>query len=211
MRRKNKWSNKLSITIGVLTLAMVFGFIGFSIGYYRQSNQISQIDFNKQRQQQKLINSLLRTQDGIKNQTVINTGDTISQNTKIIYKTKYTQCGSIIEEEQPMDVDLIGLSEEGLKEYIYEKYQNSEVESFSNKKVVISKIENKVCPNHYKVSVHQGYIAVYKFDEEGEKHLVERTKIPVNHLPVIDQEKLQRGILVENLEEVNKLLEDYSS
>lgn len=209
--------NKLSLVTGILTLALVFGFIGFTIGYYGQSNDISEAELNKEAQQ-KLINALLQAQenriynnDQKNNQTVINSGDTISKNTKLIYKIKYTQCGSIIEEEINPTMDLIGLNEEGLKNYVNQNYQNSEVESFSKQEVIIFKIENRVCPNHYMVSIHQGYIAVYKYDKEGNKHLVERTNIPVNRLPVIDQEKLQRGILLEDLKEVNQLLEDFSS
>ena len=213
MRRKKMWPLILSI----LTLALVFSSIGFTVGYYRYSSQISQEKLERQKEQERL-NALIKAQeDSLYNlnkdneMSVTKYGDTISKETTLVYKILYTQCQSVIEKMEQPSLELIGLNEKGFEEYLKQNHPNWEIESFSKKDIIVIKRENKICPNHYVISVNEGYIAIYKYDEDGTKSLVDQTEIPINLLPTVDQEKLQRGILVETMEDVNQLLEDYSS
>lgn len=213
MRRKKIWPLILSI----LTLALVFSSIGFAVGYYRYSSQISQEKLERQKEQE-LLNALIKSQeDSLYNinkdneMTVTKHGDTISKETKLVYKILYTQCQDVIEKKEQPSLELIGLNKNGFEEYLKQNHPNWEIESFSKNEIIIIKRENRICPNHYVISVNKGYIAIYKYDEDGIKSLVDQTEIPINLLPTVDQEKLQRGILVETMEDVNRLLEDYSS
>jgi len=209
--------NRLSLIIGVLTLALFFSSIGFVVGYYRYSGQISQEKLERQKEQE-ILNALIKAQqDSFYNfnkqddTAVTNYGDTITKDTIIIYKILYTQCQNTTEEREPAKLELIGLNEKGFEEYVNKNLTNTEIQSFSKEQIVLEKRENRVCPNHYLISVNNGYIAIYQYDEDGVKQLVDQTGIPITILPIVDQEKLQRGILVETLEDVNELLEDYSS
>lgn len=212
-----KKQNKLQLIIGVLTLALFFSSVGFGIGYYRYSNQIAQEKLERQKEQE-LLNTIIKAQEdrlySIKKEnetTVTNHGDTITKDTIITYKILYTQCQDTIEEREQVKSELIGLNENGFAEYVKKNMPNAEVETYSKEEIIILSRENRVCPNHYLISVNNGYITVYKYNEDGEKDLIEQTRIPIRILPIIDQEKLQRGILVDTTEDVNQLLEDYSS
>lgn len=206
-----------SLILAALALAIFFSSIGFAVGYFRYSSQISEENRNRQKQQE-LLNALLKAQENsIYNltkedeSTVTSYGDTITKETVIINKVFYTQCQDTIETEETVKAELIGLNEKGFKDYINQNKPGFEIEDFSKEKIVLKYRQNKVCPNHYLISINNGYIAVYKYDENGEKTLVNQTEIPVKMLPTVDQEKLQNGILVETLEDVEQLLEDFSS
>ncbi len=205
------------LIISFLVLALVFGSIGFVAAYYKYSGQIARERSERQKEQE-LLQALIKEQENCSHNidrsnevTVTNYNDIINNKTELIYKTLHTQCEDIIEEVQKPEPELIGLNKDGFKEYLTKNQLNWEIESFSKEKVVLSRQVNKVCPNHYLVTVNKGYITIYKYNEDGSKELVEQTDIPINILPVMDQEKLQKGILVDTKKEVNQLLEDYSS
>ncbi len=205
------------LIISFLVLALVFGSIGFVAAYYKYSGQIARERSERQKEQE-LLQALIKEQENCSHNidrsnevTVTNYNDIINNETKLIYKTLHTQCEDIIEEVQKPEPELIGLNKDGFKEYLTKNQLNWEIERFSKEKVVLSRQVNKVCPNHYLVTVNKGYITIYKYNEDGSKELVEQTDIPINILPVMDQEKLQKGILVDTKKEVNQLLEDYSS
>lgn len=213
MRRKQR----LPLIIGILTLALIFSSIGFVVGYYRYSSLISKEKLERQKEQE-LLQALIKAQEDSwynmnkGNETQVTSyGDIIGTNTVLINKILYTQCEDVIEEEEKPTSDLIGLNKKGFEDYLAANRLNWDLESFSKEEIILIKRENKVCPNDYVVSVNKGYIAVYKYDKDGEKKLIDQTEIPINVLPTVDQEKLQRGIIVKTLDEVNQLLEDYSS
>lgn len=208
----------LPLIISFLILALVFGSIGFAAAYYKYSGQMAKEKFERQ-EEQELLQALIKAQEDSlhsidKNDeiAVTNCNDTINCETQLIYKTLYTQCEDIITEEvQSPTLELVGLNKDGFEEYLIRNQLDWEIESFTKEKVVLLKQINKICPNHYLVSVNKGYITIYKYDEDGNKELIKQTDIPINILPIMDQEKLQKGILVNTEKEVNQLLEDYSS
>ena len=209
----------LPVIISFLILALVFGSIGFVVAYYKYSGQIAR-ERTEMQKEQELLQALIKAQeespyninkDNNDRITVSNYNDIINHETQLIYETLYTQCGDIIEELRSPTSELIGLNKDGLEEYLIGNQLDWEIECFSKEKVVLSKQADEICPNHYLVSVKNGCIAIYKYYENGEKRLIQQTDIPINILPVIDQEKLQKGILVNTEKEVNQLLEDYSS
>ena len=209
----------LPLIVSFLILALVFGFIGFTAAYYRYSGQVARERTERQKEQE-LLQALIRAQEDSlsphdidKNDeaTVASYSDIINCETQLIYKTLYTQCEDTVKEVQKPTSELVGLNKDGLEEYLTKNRSDWEIESFSKEKVVLLKQLNKVCPNHYLVSVNKGCIAIYKYNEDGNKELIKQTDIPINILPIVDQEKLQKGILVNTKKEVNQLLEDYSS
>ncbi len=217
MRRKKL----LPLTVSFLILALVFSSIGFLASYYKYSGQLAKEKLDRQKEQE-LLQALIRAQedklynfnknnDKDNELSVSKHNDTINKDTELIYKTLYTQCEDIIEDKQEAKSELIGLNKDGFKEYLIKNQIDWEIESFSKENVVLLKQVNKTCPNHYLLSVNKGYIAIYKFNEDSTKELIENTDIPINILPNVDQEKLQKGILVNTMKEINELLEDFSS
>ncbi|HZJ76728.1 MAG TPA: BofC C-terminal domain-containing protein [Oscillospiraceae bacterium] len=213
MRRRRT----LPLIISFLVLALVFGSIGFVTAYYKYSGQIARERSERQKEQE-LLQALIKAQEDYSYNTdenngitVTNYNDTINNDTELIYKTLHTQCEDTVEEVQKPEPELIGLNKDGFEKYLIENQQDWEIESFSKEKIVLSRQANKVCPSHYLVIVDNGYITIYKYNEDGSRELVEQTDIPINILPVMDQEKLRKGILLDTKKEVNQLLEDYGS
>lgn len=212
MRRK-----RFSPIVIMLISAIAFSSIGFMTAYYKYSKEIAQEKIERKKEQQ-LLQALINAQQSdlynaskSNEKTVTSYNDIIDNKTQLIYKTLYTQCEHIIEENQQLTPELIGLNNEGLQKYLKANQLDLEIESFSKESVVLIRKIDKICPNHYLISVDKGYIAIYKYDKHSNKEILEKTDIPINILPVVDQERLQEGILLETMEEVNQLLEDYSS
>lgn len=137
--------------------------------------------------------------------------NSVGLDTRIIFRTHYTRCQTIKDDAVESFEAIVGLKEAGFKAYALEEYMDWQVVRFSAEEIILFQRKDQICPDHYYVSENEGYIVVFKFNEAGERYIVERTNIPVSHLPDIDQEKIRRGILVRTREEVNQLLEDYSS
>ncbi len=213
MRRRRT----LPLIVSFLILASVFSLIGFTAAYYKYSGQIAR-EKSERQEEQELLQALIRAQENSlhnvdKNSetAVTNYSDIINYETQLVYRTLYAQCEDVVDEVQGPILELIGLNKDGLEEYLIKNQLNWEIEGFSKEKVILLKRVAGICPNHYLISVNKGYIVIYKYNEYGDKELIKQTDIPVNILPIVDQEKLQKGILVNTEKEVNQLLEDYSS
>lgn len=217
MRRRRGLPSLLTIFI----IAIIFTSIGFILAYYQFSGQMARERLDREEEERQLQALIEGRQDKIGNLNenpnedrdiiVTRYRDTIDSNTSLIYKTLYSQCDHIVEEEGQVTEDLIGLNREGFQEYLISNQTGWEIESFEKVEITLLRQVNGACPDHYLVSVKGAYIAVYKYDKDNKKKLIEETDIAINILPIVDQEKLQKGILLETRQEVNKLLEDYSS
>ena len=73
--------------------------------------------------------------------------------------------------------------------------------------------QNVVSPNdikeEYILRENNGYIAIYKVDENGKEILIKTTEIVVAYLPDIDKIELSKGIRVFGKEKLNLRIEDY--
>lgn len=214
MRRRR--SSPIAIIIFAAGFLLV-GLVGFTIGYnvYPIRNDIDN-NVTIDRQKGNLSHNPEDNDPLEKQPNDITTPVTIVENsvgidTKLIFRTHYTKCQTIKDVSVEPFEAIIGLKEEAFKAYALEEYKDWQLVRFSDKEIIFFQRKEQVCPDHYFVSESEGYIVVFKFNEAGERYIVERTNIPVSHLPDIDQEKIRRGILVRTREEVNQLLEDYSS
>ncbi|WP_425446039.1 BofC C-terminal domain-containing protein [Dethiothermospora halolimnae] len=136
----------------------------------------------------------------------------IGPNTEVVYKTHYRRCGHTIEEKKPSDDYMVNMTEEQLNDFIIKEHPSWKLKSFSNDKIVIEIEKNHLCPEHYIIGIKDGNLAIYKVNKDGEKILKMKYKDSnILMLKKIDQEKLERGIVVDSLEEVDSVLEDYMS
>ncbi|SNS34184.1 BofC C-terminal domain-containing protein [Anaerovirgula multivorans] len=216
-RRRNRFPFKILFFV----MAFSFVLVGFFIGYYRMGpsheEEIPFVNENENiddRDEEMLSQEDLIPLEDENNTSVTSLQDSIGQETKIIYKTFYTECENTIEEVLTPISSMIGLNEEGFTEYLQRNNLLFSVESFSNDEVVLIQSKNAICPqhyNHYLITEKDGNIAIYHINNRGDKILIETTSIPVSILPQVDQLKLQKGILRKTKEEAYQLLEDYSS
>ena len=68
---------------------------------------------------------------------------------------------------------------------------------------------NEFCNEHYLLKEDNGYISIYKLDENSNETFLETTDISTNYLTEEDLKKIQEGIKIYTKKELNKTLEDF--
>ncbi len=133
--------------------------------------------------------------------------DRISGDTRLIFKSHYTECGDVVVERKEVPREIVGYNLEMLENY----YSIWEIERFGSDEVIMVREIEGISPNHYLLGVQDGYVAIYGFGEDGKPLLKEITDVPVSILRLNDQHDLRKGILLDNMDEVNQFLEEFGS
>ncbi len=203
--------------IGFFVVWLCFGVAGFVFGYYyspeRDSEKplhIVEENTDDETRQQGIDINNFENNNELEEKPVSSYDLVVGEDTKVVFRTLYEKCQETNDEVKKPLNEMLGLKEKDFKEYTAQNLKEWQMVRFSGDEIVLFQRKNQVCPNHFLVSQEDGYIAIYKYDEEGKKNLVEKTQIPISVLPKLDQDKLNRGILLPTREEVNQLLEDYS-
>ncbi len=145
----------------------------------------------------------------------------ITQRTKLKIENYNRKEGSIVEVDENMPVEYIGMDRQELEDYLesYEQspsisdleigFESYQVMSFSNKQVVLRKtfLPPNVMYKYYLTS-QDGCVIVYYIDK---KTVFEYTNICVDTLPVEIQKQLQRGKYITDIDSLYDFLENYSS
>jgi hypothetical protein len=178
---------------------------GFIIGYVAtlegKPDKLHKLDVSELEHEEQIENN---REEVTVDQTA---GNRISLNTRLIFQTRYSECGHTVVERKEVPTEIVDFDEHGVKEY----YQPWEIKEFSNEEIVLTRQVEGICPKHYLLGVQDGYIAVYEFGENGKPVLKEITDIPISILRLNDQHRLRKGILLDSIEEVNQFLEEFSS
>ena len=213
MRRRRRAPYAIILaTTGILVVGIIGFFIGYRVYPIRNNEENKVAIENKQGSVDEVPNLDKTIVDQPDETTPVNIiENSVRVDTKLVFRTHYTQCQTIKDVPQETVEEMIGLKENALKEYVLQNYKDWQVVRFSTEEIILFQRKEQICPDHYFVSEMNGLIVVFKFNEAGERYVVEKTNIPVSHLPDIDQEKIKRGILIRTRAEVNQLLEDYSS
>jgi hypothetical protein len=141
--------------------------------------------------------------------TAINMPDKniLTPNTQLIFKTFYNSCKHTREKAVQAANDEVNMNAEQLKE----KYKGWEITAFSPPIVELSKAIDTYCPSHYIIGVDNGYIAIYAYDENGNKNMQEKTDISIATLTPEDQQALTAGIIVDTEDQKEQTLEGFSN
>ncbi|KPU28001.1 hypothetical protein TR13x_01240 [Caloranaerobacter sp. TR13] len=135
----------------------------------------------------------------------------IGPNTVIEYINYYKKCNDTLTQIVEPEKAIINLNEEDYKKYLETDHPNWQLLSFSNEKVIVKRELDRYCPNHYIISVKDNKIAIFKFNDMGEKVLVEIINKSVSTLKEIDQKRLKKGIVVDSEEEIGDIIENFIS
>lgn len=129
----------------------------------------------------------------------------VSPNAKIIFNNYYKSCGHIDTIEEFPSEDVVNMYEEQLKE----KYSDYDIQEFLNEKISLYKEIEGFCDEHYLLIEEQGYLTIYKIENNGDKILFSKTNVSLEYLTDTDNVQLKQGIYVYGLEELNRTLEDF--
>lgn len=127
----------------------------------------------------------------------------VTANTRIIFKTYYTLCSHMIDQELLDTKELVNMTETKLAE----RYPDWSVAEFSSKQVILKREIQTYCPRHFIISSKDGYVAIYVYNSDGVKTLFEMTDNPISVLTPDDQRNLEYGIVADSEEELQQTLE----
>ena len=129
----------------------------------------------------------------------------ISPNCFMTLKVTYKKCGHQRSKYIKVPDELVNKTEKELQE----KYQEWNIQSFSDTEIILTKEEEGECGEHYLVQDKDGNVVIYQILEDGTKKEYEKTDIWTEYLSDSDKKQLQEGIKINGRQELNQLIEDF--
>lgn len=129
----------------------------------------------------------------------------ISPNCFITLKKTYKKCGHTASEYLKIPEELVNKTQEDLKE----KYEDWNIEKFSDTEIILIKEEEGECGEHYIVRENNGKVTIYEILEDGSEKEYEITDIGTEYLTETDKINMQNGIRVNGKQALNQLIEDF--
>lgn len=129
----------------------------------------------------------------------------ISPNCFITLKKLYKECGHTTSEYLEIPEELVNKTQENLKE----KYENWNIEKFSDTEIILSKEEEGECGEHFIVRDKEGKVTIYEVLKDGSEQEYEVTDIWTEYLTQTDKINMQNGIRVNGKQALNQLIEDF--
>lgn len=214
-KRRRKSRSYILVTLLLIILSTAFG-----IGYFLNYNGSENINKNNPAPQSNLqIPDSLKTSaakvDTVDTGSGTDNADTaasmtdkglITPNTKIRFITYFTLCGHTIEKDITPNDDEVNMTEE---QYC-SRYPGWEATRFDSEEVIMRKQLDTNCPKHYIIGIQDGFIAIFVYNENGEKVLKEKTDISISTLTPEDQKSLESGIIADTEDDLELKLEGFS-
>lgn len=129
----------------------------------------------------------------------------IGINTKLVIKEKYTDCNHETKYEEKVSKNMINLT----KEEFENKFPEYKLKEFSKEEIIVEEKIEGICNEHFKLGLGDEFIEVFRLNSDEEEELYLVTNINIDYLPENDIEKLDSGILVYGIDNINSKLEDY--
>ncbi|QXM05924.1 BofC C-terminal domain-containing protein [Crassaminicella indica] len=218
-RRRRRRKGK--IFVGCLVLLM----IGFAYGYVTNDSKMPKhiknnnenalnigeiaVKIPKHHEEQK---ENVKKQDPINEHSLIVSEENIvTDNTQIVFNTYYKKTRDMIKKKRRIPRELIGKNLDELRDYLNKNYAEWDIRECNKDKIELYQVTDEIPPNFYIAKEYNGYIAIFQVDEKGEYILKETTEIPISSLSNMDAQYVKNGIVKKNREEIDQILEDYSS
>lgn len=167
---------------------------------------------NNKKPKEQNENKNVNDQDTIEDRNVIVPEmNTVTDSTQIVFNTYYKKTRDMVKKESNPPKELVGRNLDELKVYLNERYKEWDVRGCNKDKVELYQESDQIPPNFYIAKEHNGYIGVFQVNEKGQDILIEETEIPTSSLSSMDLEYVKKGIVKKNRDEINQILEDYSS
>ncbi|OPJ56757.1 BofC C-terminal domain-containing protein [Alkalithermobacter paradoxus] len=192
------FQRRRSFKLPILIFACVVLVGGFYIG-----------KFLEKREDKQVIKPIVA--DVENNENTEEPGIILKKGSIMTFKTLFKKCNDIVEKTENIPDELVGFDEDKLKRHVKFNYPAWNLIEIDPNSIVLFREIDSYCKDHYEIGEEEGRLVIYKYDEEGIKQMVEKTEYPISHLPEVDQEKIKNGIVVNSLEEVNQMLEDFGS
>ncbi|ADL08138.1 BofC C-terminal domain-containing protein [Thermosediminibacter oceani] len=127
----------------------------------------------------------------------------LSPGAKIVFVTRYRDCGHELQKEHPVDDKFLGYTRSRLEE----EFKEWKIESFSSSQVILKREVDGICDNHYYIGIEDGYVVLFQGEPGKNSKVLEKTDIPAEILKEEDRKLLENGIIVNNRDEFLKIRE----
>ena len=133
------------------------------------------------------------------------TEEKVSFDAVFALKKYYNECGHSNLNYVELPNELINLTENEINKL----YSNWRVEKFSSKEIVLAQNIDTMCNDHYLLKLGNENIEIYKVQEAEDYKLLKETNISKDYLTEKDISKLEEGIFVFGISNLNSALEDF--
>ncbi len=136
----------------------------------------------------------------------------LTPNTFIEKRIHFASCNHVVSDVNLIESELVNMTKDELIHHLEYSSPSEKLISFSSSKVTLAISKNHLCQNHYIIGEHNGIIAIFSIDENGDRVLDKLfEEYPISLLMEIDQQKIKEGILVDSEEELSEILENFIS
>lgn len=127
--------------------------------------------------------------------------------TVLHFKTYYPICGHTLEKTVIVPQQAVNMNRTELQNL----YSEWEITDFSSVKVTLQREVEGLCPAHFIIGSLDGFVAIYTYNENGEKVLKEKTDISLATLTPEDQSSIESGIIADTEDDLIQKLEGLSN
>lgn len=185
-------------------VAISIGFLLSKIWTFVNNSNENELGETAQAENLVVINNTRgKTKDTIVMQTA-SLEEKILPTTKLHLEKKFEDCKHTIDSEVELPTEMINLTQEELAK----KYPDWTIKNFSEDEVVLYKLADGLCNEHFLIIDENGVVMVYRLDENYDKILYEKTDIYTEFLPTQDVNRLKEGIYVYTVSDLNSELEN---
>lgn len=129
--------------------------------------------------------------------------ETLKPGARIIFITRYKECGHEKRSEMLVDEKYVGYT----KSRLQEEFKEWKIESFSNNRAILTKLIDSICEEHYYIGLYDGYVALFQGKPGKDSKLLELTDIKAGILKEEDRKLLERSIVINSKDEFLKIRE----
>ena len=180
----------------IFVYGIIIFIFSFGIGYYYSK-------LWKEDKTHEVENLSLIEENSVETTAVIE--EKVSYDANFALKKYYNECGHVHFNYVEIPNEFINLTQKEIQEI----YPDWRVEEFSSKQIILAQNIDKICDNHYVLKLGEKNIEIYKMIEAEDFELVRETNISKEYLTNDDIEKLEEGIFVFGISDLNSALEDF--
>ena len=127
--------------------------------------------------------------------------------TRIIFERNYVLDGIVLTTEEPIPHFAINMDRENLANV----YADWEIVDFTPRQVTMRRNIVNQRAEHYVISEHNGFVAVFRQSGGAALRLIEVTRTPISSLPPGEQMRIHEGIIVQSEEALDRAIENFES
>jgi len=127
--------------------------------------------------------------------------------TRIVFERNYVLDGIVLTSEEPIPHFAINMDKESLAQV----YANWDIVDFTPQRVTMRRNITVQRAEHYVVTEHEGFVAVFRRNGAAPLSLVEVTRTPLSSLSLSEQARIREGVVVYSEEALLRIIQDYES